>query len=194
MNSNKKTIYTPNATLVPVPTAGKEDLTKWSPPLDVKSTVSNPSDQDPKIILVSVPRNTPIPDPTNTPVEPTEVFKTIVYNITEALLFLIAPISYEPETVLLHLEDLKQELSDATATYKSAAPHPKKLLLAINVPIKIPTGPLQYHQTHSSISLNLNPDLKAEATIKNHHSHKSKNHMADGIDDNYSFSVTTESG
>ena len=59
----------------------------------------------------------------------------IVPAPTESLLFLIASISYEPKTVLLHLEDLKQELLDAAATYKAAVSHPKKaLLLSINVP------------------------------------------------------------
>ena len=119
-------------------------------------------------ILVAVPRNTPITDVTNTPVEATEAFKTIVSNITEALPFLIAPISYEPETVLLHLEYLKQELIDAATTYKSYVSHPNKdLLLTINVPLNILTGHLQEHHTESSMDLNLNPDLKYEATIKN---------------------------
>ena len=67
-------------------------------------------------ILVDVPSNTPIPDATNTPVDPTEAFKNTVSDVTEALPFIISPIPYEPETVLLHLEDLKQELIDAAAT------------------------------------------------------------------------------
>ena len=38
------------------------------------------------------------------------MFKTIIYDITEAFFLLISPIYYEPKTVLLHLEDTKQEL------------------------------------------------------------------------------------
>ena len=54
-------------------------------------------------ILVDVPINTPILDANNTPVDPIEALKTTVSNITEALPFLIAPIYYEPKTMLLQL-------------------------------------------------------------------------------------------
>ena len=104
MNSKKNTTSNNDANLVPAPTAGESAPTKHYNTLDVRSTTSNPSYQYPMTILVAVPRNTPITDVTNTPVEATEVFKTIVSNITEALPFLTTPISYEPETVLLHLE------------------------------------------------------------------------------------------
>ena len=80
-------------------------------------------------ILVSTPSNTPIPDATIPPVDPTEEFKTIVSEITDALPYLISPISHEPETVLLLMEFLKQELIDSAATYKAAVPLPNKYLI-----------------------------------------------------------------
>ena len=98
----------PDTNLVPAPTANEADPTKLSPPLDVRSIVSNPLDQNPKTILFSVPSKNPIPVSKNTPVDPTEAIKTIVSKITEPFLFIIAPISYKPETVLLHLEELNQ--------------------------------------------------------------------------------------
>ena len=96
----KNTTNIPDSSLVPAPTEEKATLTKRSPPLDERSTVSKPSYQYPTIILVAVPGNARIPDATKTSVEPTEVFKTIVSNITKDLLIIIAPISYDPETVL----------------------------------------------------------------------------------------------
>ena len=71
--------------------------------------------QDTTIIIVSVPSNALIPDATNTPIDPTEAFKTIIFEIIEYLPFLIAPISYETKTLLLQLEDLKQELINDSA-------------------------------------------------------------------------------
>ena len=80
----------------------------------------------------------------------------------------------------LELKDLNQVLIDADATYISAVHHRNKsLLIAIIVPLKILTGPLQDHQTHSFTALNINLALKVEATIKTHRFQKSKNHMAD---------------
>ena len=75
--------------------------TKLSTLLYVRPTVLKPSDQEPSNILSAVPSNTPILDALNTTVEPTEVFKPIVYSTTESLSFITDPISYEPETVLL---------------------------------------------------------------------------------------------
>ena len=66
MTSKKKSTYTPNINIVPAPTTDKEYLNKQYPPLDISSTVSNPSAQDPMIILVALPINTPTPDNTNT--------------------------------------------------------------------------------------------------------------------------------
>ena len=63
------------------------------------------------IILVAFPGNTTIPDANSTSVDPTEVFKTIFYNIPESLPFLIVPIYYEPQAMLIHLEDLSRSLS-----------------------------------------------------------------------------------
>ena len=76
--------------------------------MDVRSTIQNALAQDPTTILSDVSSKTPISDATNTPVEPTGEFKTIVSDRTEALFFLISPIYYEPQNVLLILEDLKQ--------------------------------------------------------------------------------------
>ena len=75
MTSKRKTASTPNADLVPAPTAGDSDPNKRSPPLYVRSTVSNPSSQDPTTILVAVPINTTIPDANKNPVDPNEAFK-----------------------------------------------------------------------------------------------------------------------
>ena len=99
---------TPDTTLVPEPTAGEADPNKRYLTLDIRSTVLNPLDQYPTDIFIAVTNRTIIPDTANTPVYPTGAFKTIVYYITEALLFLSAHIYYETETVLLHLEDLNQ--------------------------------------------------------------------------------------
>ena len=80
--------------------------------------------------------------------------------------------------MLLHLEYLNQELNDSAANYKAAVTHSNKhLLLLVYTPINIISRHLQDHQTHSSTSLNLNPDLKAEATLKTHRFKKAKNHM-----------------
>ena len=96
----------PNTILVPTPNTGEAVLTKKYHPLDIRSTISNPSSQYQTTILSSVPRNTPIPDATNTPVDPTESFKTIIYDITKVLTFLIAHISYEPQIILFQLGDI----------------------------------------------------------------------------------------
>ena len=72
MTSKKNTLSTPVDALVPAPTEDKVDMTKNSPTLDVRSTVSNHFYQDTTAILVAVPINTTLPDATNTPVDPTE--------------------------------------------------------------------------------------------------------------------------
>ena len=44
------------------------------------------------------------------------------------------------------LEDIKQELNDASVNYKAALPHLKKhLMIVIADPLNILTGHLQYH-------------------------------------------------
>ena len=125
MNSNNNTTSTTNNALVFAPTADKASTTKRYPPLDVRSTASNISSQYPMIILVAFSSKNPIPDTKNTPVNPTEAFKRIFSDITEALLFLIAHISYEPKTLLLRLEYPKQDLIIAAANHKVDVPHPK---------------------------------------------------------------------
>ena len=60
-----------DVTLVPAPPVGWVAPTKQSPPLYVMPTVSNPLAQDPTAINVTVPKNTTIPDATNTPFDPT---------------------------------------------------------------------------------------------------------------------------
>ena len=103
MASKNNTTSMPVADFVPVPTEGKEAPTKRSPTSDIRFTVLKPSDQEPMDFLVAVPSNTPITDAINTPVDPTEAFKTIFSDITEYLLFRIAPLSCETKTVLLQL-------------------------------------------------------------------------------------------
>ena len=125
MTSKKKTTSTPDAALAPAPTTDESATTKRYPPLDVRSTASNISSQYPMIILVAFSSKNPIPDTKNTPVNPTEAFKRIFSDITEALLFLIAHISYEPKTLLLRLEYPKQDLIIAAANHKVDVPHPK---------------------------------------------------------------------
>ena len=132
----------PGAALVHTTTTGKSAPIKLSTSLDVRSTFSNTSAQEPTTILVAVPSNNPILDDKKIQFTPTEAFKTIVSEITEALLLIISPISYEAEMMLLQLEYLKQEHIDAAATYKASMPHPKKsFLIAISVPVNIPTFP-----------------------------------------------------
>ena len=58
MTSKKNIMSKPNVALVLSPTMGGAASAKYSPPLDVRSTVSNPSDQYPTTILAGVPINT----------------------------------------------------------------------------------------------------------------------------------------
>ena len=182
MTPKKNTTSNPDATLVPALTAGKEAPTKRSTPLDVSSTVLYPLAQYTTTILVAVPSNNPTPDVNNTPVDPTEALKTTVSDINEDLPLLIALIPYEPKTVILQLEDLRQYIINAAATYKATVTDPNQApLIAINVHLKILTVHLQDHNTHSSTALDLNPALKYDATIKTHHYQKANNHLADTI-------------
>ena len=96
MTYNNKTVSTPGSPLVPATAAGESDWTKFSPPLDVRFTVSNLSSHGPTTDLVAALSNTPIPDANNAPVYPDEAFKIVVSDITDALPYIIAPISYEP--------------------------------------------------------------------------------------------------
>ena len=99
-----------DAVLVLAPTSGEIAPTKHSLHLYIRSTVLNPSSKDPTNILVAIHRNTPVSDATNIPV------KNVVSNITDAFLYIMKPISYEPKTMLLHLEFLKQYFINAAAT------------------------------------------------------------------------------
>ena len=131
MNPKKKTMSTPDADPIPAPTMHEEEPTKYYPPLDFMSTESRTSGPDPTNNLAfhsNVPRNTPNPITTNTSVEPTESFKTVINAIIEAIPLLTAPIFYEPETVLLHMEEIRQELKDASTNYQSAVPHLRNYL------------------------------------------------------------------
>ena len=125
MNPNNKTKSTLDYALVLETSACKTARTKCSPPLDVRSTVSKPSAQYTTIIIFAATSNSPIPGATTTPVDTTDALKKIISGFTEELPFLIATISYEPETVLLQLEDLNQELINAADIYKAAMPHQK---------------------------------------------------------------------
>ena len=110
MNSKNKTMYMPDAAPIPAPTLGGLDPTKCSPPLDFISTVSRPSGPDPTSTLAipsDVPRNNQTPVTTNTLVDPTEAFKTVINDIIELITLLAAPMFYEPETVLLQMEELR---------------------------------------------------------------------------------------
>ena len=110
------------------------------------------------------------------------MFKTLVDNIIEAIPFLIEPISYEPKTLLLQVKKLKHKLNDAYNNYKSAIHHPSKYpLLAIDDPLKILTGNLKDYHTHTYTALNINTDIKDEATIKYHLFQTDKNNMADAV-------------
>ena len=172
MNPKKNTTSTTESPPVSEPKAGGEAPTKQPYPLYVRSNVSNPSGKDPPITLSiydSVPIRTPTPITTNTFVDPNEKLKTVTNGIIEAIPSLISPIYYEPETVLLQLEELKQELIYAAANYKVTLPHPKKYhMLVIDALIKIFSRHLWDHQSYPSTSLNLNPYLKYEATLKPH--------------------------
>ena len=118
MTSKENITSTPNYFLVPAPNTGKEYSTKFSPTLDVSSTVLNLSVQDQTTILVTFPINTSVTDATNTPVDPTKALKTTVSNITAVIPFIIALIYHETQTVLPQMEDLKQELTDPSVNYK----------------------------------------------------------------------------
>ena len=97
----------------------------------------NTSGQDPTTILVSVPSKMSTPDSTSTPVDPTEALKTILPDIDDALLYLIEPISYKPDTVIIQKDVVNQNLLEAADAYNTTLSHTNKsLLLAINFPLK----------------------------------------------------------
>ena len=84
--------------------------------------------------------------------------------------------------MLLQLKYIKQELNDYAANYKSEVLHPNKhLMLAIAAPLKILTRHLQDHHNNPSKYLNINLDIKYEATLKPQRFRMSKNHMSDDV-------------
>ena len=107
MTFNKDPSLTPHAAPPPAPTTGGTTSPKLSPPSDVCSTA-------PYHVYV------------NTPIEPTEAFKNTVKDIIEAISYITASMSYEPETVLLQLAELWQELKFASSAYKFSMPYPNK--------------------------------------------------------------------
>ena len=162
-----------DAAPVPAPTTVGADPTNHSPPSEIRSTVLYPSGPDPTTTLAlfsAVPRNTPTPVATNTSVDPTESLKTFFNEIIEAIFFLTSTMSYEPKTVLLRLEEIRQEIKDSATNYQAAMPHPIKYLLrSITALLNILTRNLQDHQYHPSTALDINPYLKSEAELKPHH-------------------------
>ena len=72
----------------------------------------------------SIPSNTPTLVPTNTSIDPTMALKNTVNDIIEAIPYLTASMSYEPETVLLRLAELWKELKLAASAYQAVVPHP----------------------------------------------------------------------
>ena len=90
--------------------------------------------------------------------------------------------SYEPEKVLLQMEELRQELKDSSSNYQASVPHPIKYRLhAMTAPLNILARHLKDHQYHPATALNLNPDLKSEADLKPHRFQTSNNCMTDAV-------------
>ena len=134
MAYKRKTLLMPYVAPVPEPNAGETAMTKLFPPLDVRSDVLDLSVLVPTSTIylpLDVPRKTNTPVATNTSIDPTGEFKPIVNNIIDAINFLTDPISYEIETVLLHMVKLRQELKVVASTYKSDVTHLNKYLLHV---------------------------------------------------------------
>ena len=99
-------------------------------------------------------------------------------NVIEPITFLISHMSYKPKTVVLLIEELRQDIKDADANYQSVLPHMRNYLLCvITPPLKILIGHRNDHQSHTSTALNINPDLKAKDTLKTHLFQMSMNHV-----------------
>ena len=104
MTSNKEPSFKPHAARIPATTPGGTAPPKRSPPLDVWYTLSHASVLDPTTTIdlpYYVPRNTTTPVPTNTTIDRNKAFKNTANNIIEAITYLTAYMSNEPETVLL---------------------------------------------------------------------------------------------
>ena len=149
------------------------DLTKRSPPSDVRSTVLNTYSPGPTYIIdltSAIPSNTHTPVANNTLIEPTEELKTVVNDIIEIISLLTAPMSYETDTVLLHMSKLSQELKVASSNYQAAMLHRRKYLLReITAPIKILNRHHQEHQYLPNTALNhFEADERADAAASDH--------------------------
>ena len=107
MNFKKYPSFMLHTNLTPGPahTTGGITLPKFSPPLDFRSTVSEPFILDQNTTLArhsTLHSNTPIP--INTLIEITEVFKNSVNNIIVEIPCLTAYMSYKYGSVILQLE------------------------------------------------------------------------------------------
>ena len=60
-------------------------------------------------------------------VHPGAVFNTVIHDIREAIPYITAYISFEPEKVHLQLEEIRQEIQDATSYYLINIPTPKTI-------------------------------------------------------------------
>ena len=97
---------TPESSPVLVLTTVSKDLTKKYPPLDVRSTVSDPLVTDPTTPLglsYDIFSNNTTLVAANTLVKPNEAFITVINSIIEAITLISYLMSYKPETVLLDI-------------------------------------------------------------------------------------------
>ena len=141
--------------------------------MDVSSTVSEPSDLDPRTTLALISaflRNTSTPVPTNTPIDPTKVFKNTVNKIVKDVPYLTASMYYQPEMVPLELAELHQEPKVTDSTYQTAVPHPRKYLLcAITAPLMFFIRNLQKHLYFLITPLNhIDPEERATNGVATH--------------------------
>ena len=147
MTFKKDSLFTHYA--VPAPTTGGMTSPKYSPTLDVRSIVSDPSSLNPTPNFAynsTLPINTPTHMPINTILERTEALKIPVNDTVETISYLTAYMSYEPKTVLLQLAQLRKELNIDNSTYQASVPHPIKYLLRmVTYPIKLIIRHLRGH-------------------------------------------------
>ena len=134
MNFKKYPSFMLHTNLTPGPahTTGGITLPKFSPPLDFRSTVSDPYDLGPTTNIPhpsTFTNNNYTPVPINTQIEPTEVFKNSFNKVIEAIQYLTTSISYRPEIVLFQLVELHQEIKFAASTYQASVPLPRKYFL-----------------------------------------------------------------
>ena len=146
----KDLAFTPNVTPNPAPTAGGKTSPKHSPPLDVRSTVSDPV-------------------PINTPIEPTEVFKNTVNDIIEAIPYLADSMFYRTKALLLLMVELHQELKVAASNYQAVVPNPRKYPLhAVTALIKPSRGTFRTTYTLPTPLIHLDTKKCATMADANH--------------------------